>query len=313
MTTPAIALGTSTPYVTPAALTAAPTGIAWGTVGATARPTPAQQLAEQQNICYRATAMIDGFANQPLRATVDTETLYGPGDMRFTLRGLVARLLLSRSPVTSVTGGQVAASAGFPPQWTAVPAVAWQIEKPLIGVYGTTSPGASGDGGAGVLLAPGYISPVRYGWMVQCQYVNGWPHCGLTTPATAGATTVTVDDCTGWGPPPGMTSGAAGTVHDPGRQEAIVAAASSAASGPGTLTLAVPLTFDHGQGTMVTTLPGTVVQAAILFACSQALVRGATATTIQAAPGSSSTAGGKSVDDLAAEAEMLIRPFRRII
>src|SRR5258708_5391257 len=103
--------------------------------------------------------MVDGFANQPLRATLDAETLYGPGDLRFTLRGPVARLLLSRSPVPSVAGGQVAFAGRFPPQWATIPAVAFQIEKPLIGVYGTTSPGASGDGGAGVLLSPGYISP----------------------------------------------------------------------------------------------------------------------------------------------------------
>jgi hypothetical protein len=314
MTTPTVPIGPGTPYVTPAMLTAAPTGIAWSTVGATVRPTPAQQLAEQQNLCYRATAQIDGWCNQPLRATMDTETLYGPGDMRFTLRGPVARLLLSRSPVTSVAGGQVAFAGTFPSQWTAIPAVAWQVEKPLIGVYGTTSPGASGEGGAGVLLAPGYITGIRYGWVVQCQYINGWPHAGLTAAATAGTSTLTVDDCTGWGPPAGMSSGATGTAHDPGQQETIAVTAASAVNGPGTLTLAAPLAFSHQPGVMVTTLPGTVVQAAILAACSQALVRGATATTVQVVPGANAgVAAGKSPSDLAGMAEMLVTPFRRII
>lgn len=315
MTTPAAALGTSTPYVTPAALIAAPTGISWGSVGAVTRPTPAQQLAEQQNLCYRATAMIDGYCNQPLRATLDTETLYGPGDMRFTMRGVITRLLLSRSPVTSVSGGRAAFAGGFPAQWTPIPAMAFRPEKPLIGVYGTTSPGASGDGGAGVLLAPGYTGPGRYQWMVECTYVNGWPHTGLTAPAAEGDMTLSVDDCTGWGAPPGMSSGAAGTVHDPGQQEAVTVLAASASSGPGVLSLASPLAFPHLAGIMVTTLPGTVIQAAILFATSQALTRGAMSTTIQAVPGSG-TSGGKAAQTpqaLAEAAQMLIQPFRRVI
>ena len=68
--------------------------------------------------------------------------------------------------------------------------------------------------------------------------------------------TLPVDDCTGWA----ITSefgvtGAAGTVYDTGQQETMQVTAASATSGPGTLTLASALTFGHGNGTMVTTLP----------------------------------------------------------
>jgi hypothetical protein len=102
-----------TPYVLPDMLYAAPTGIQWSTVGATVRPTDQQQFDETLNLCRRATSMIDGHCNQPLRATIDTETLFGPGDLRFQMQGNsgVARLLLSRSPVTAVLGGQVSVTA----------------------------------------------------------------------------------------------------------------------------------------------------------------------------------------------------------
>jgi hypothetical protein len=35
-------------------------------------------LAEQTNICWRASGIIDNYCNQVLRATVDTEYLSGP-------------------------------------------------------------------------------------------------------------------------------------------------------------------------------------------------------------------------------------------
>jgi hypothetical protein len=254
--------------------------------------------------------MINGYCNQPLRATIDCETLYGPGDFRFTMRGPIARLLLSRNPVTSIVGGQVSTVFGQP---TPIPASAFRIEKPVLGVYGTTSPGSSGDGGAAVLLAPGYASwwAGRMGLQVDVTTGNGWPHAILTADATTGDTQLQIDDCSGWGPPAGMTSGAAGTIHDPGKQENATCTTASTTTGPGTLTLASALTYDHIAGTLITTMPGTILQAGILFAASQALVRGAASTTIQAAPGGAS--GGRSPEELASEAELLIHPFRRII
>jgi hypothetical protein len=313
-----VPVSAGTPYVLPSMLLAAPTGIQWSTVGATVRPTDQQQFDEQLNLCRRATSMIDGYCNQPLRATIDTETLFGPGDLRFQMRNAgVARLLLSRSPVTSVIGGQVSVAASFPAQWTTIPANGFKIEKPVIGVYGTTSPGGSGDGGAAVLLGPGYVSwwwAGRYGYQVEVQYVNGWPHGSLTEAAAAGDVTVSVDDCTGWGPPAGLATGAVGTLHDPGNQEIFTVSSATATSGPGLLTLTAPLAYEHPVGVMATTLPESVIQAGILFCVSQALVRGATATTIQAVPGSGAGTGGvASAMHHAVEAEHLIHPYRRII
>jgi len=265
--------------------------------------------------------MIDGYCNQPLRATLDQEVLYGPGDFRFQMQpNGNARLLLSRSPVTQVINAYVSLAAQFPPQWSAAGAVNVAIEKPLIGVYGTSVPSGSDNSGQAVLLAPGYVSWLagRFGYAVAVEYVNGWPHGSLTEPVAAGDVTVSLDDCAGWGPAqssslPGTATGAAGTIYDPGWQEVFTTIAASAVSGAGVLTLAAPAAYSHAVGTMVSTLPNTIIQAAILFCVSQALVRGATATTIQAMPGAESVAGGRAGEDLATEAEILIHPYKRVI
>lgn len=310
----AISAGPGTPYVTPSVLISAPTGIVWSTIGPGARPNPQEQWDEQLNLCRRATSMIDGYANQPLRATVDNETLYGPGDLRFQMvPNGNARLLLSRSPVTQVLGGLVQMAATFGQQPTMIPAVNFKIANPLIGLYGTTVPGGSDNAGQAVFLAPGIVSWLagRYGYEVTVTYVNGWPHGSTQTPTVAGVSELQVDDCTGWGPPSNLPHGATGTLYDPGLQETFTVLAASAPSGPGTLVLAEPLAYPHAVGVMASTLPSSVIQAAILYCVSQALVRGATATSIQASPGSSSGGGGG--EDLAGEAELLVHPYRRVI
>lgn len=304
--------GPGTPYVTPSMLTAAPTGIAWSTIP-TRNATPEQQLAEQTNMCSRATAMVDEYCHTTLRCTANTETLYGP-DYRITMRpGGVTRAYLSRPPITRVLGGQVSPSATFPPQWRSLPADQFQVEQPLIGVYGTSSPSDSGDGGQVVLVAPGALDwgRGRNGYILQVDYLNGWPHAGLSAPATAGAQTLAVDDCTGWAPPTPGQPGATGIIFNGGEQEAVVCTAASAETGPGTLTLAEPLGFAHPAGTVVSTMPQTVQWATILMAAGMALTRGATATTVQSVSGGAQSS--RSPQDLTEEAELILSPFRRIL
>jgi hypothetical protein len=101
-------------------------------------------------------------------------------------------------------------------------------------------------------------------------------------------------------------------------QEVIKVAGASAMSGPGTLTLASPLAYQHSPGDMVSTLPASVVWAVTLLGANQALTRGATATTVQSVPGSSSTTGtgggaGLNSRDLSGQARALLRPFARTI
>jgi len=310
--------GPGSPYVTPSMLMASATGVSWSSIGsqASTRPTSAQVFAETMNICRRASAMADSATNTVLRATVDTEQLTGPGDFRFQLQNSTgrARLLMSRSPITGVLGGQWTPAGAFPATWTQLPATAFRVERPVIGSFGSTAPSGSGDGGQSLLLQPGQVTWLfgRNNVDLQVTYVNGWPHATLTAPATAGATSVQVDDCTGWGPPPGATTGAFGTIYDQGQEEAVLCVASTATQGPGTLTLNAPLQFAHNYGTMVSTMPGTIQQATILFAVSQAIVRGSTATTVQAVPGSS-VGPGASMKDFEKAAKEMLSPYKRVV
>jgi len=306
-------VGPGTPYVTPELLVNAVTGISWSTVperGAT----PAQQYAAQLDLCTRATGMVDATCNQPLRATVDTDTVVGPGTWQCQMQPAgTARILLTRSPITTVVSGRVSPAAAFPPSWSTIAGSQFRVEKPVFGVYGTSAPSGAGEGGQAVILAPGWV-----GWgfgressLVEVTTINGWPHGSLTAGADATDSTIAVDDITGW-------DGASGVVHDSGSQEVVFVVSvtpdtTDAISGPGTLALSTPLVYSHAAGTLVTTLPGNAQQAAILFATSQALVRGATATTVQTISGTGTGAPGGSPDTLAKAARDLLNPFRRAV
>ena len=318
MTVP-LPVGPLTPYVTPEILTQAPTGISWSTIPPGRDVTYEMRLAEQSNICQRASSQVDAYCNQVLRASIDNEQFSGP-NFRMTIQNGTGntRMILQRWPILEVLSVQVAANAVFPRQWTSLSANMWDIEWPPLGLYGTNAPASAGEGGQSIVIAPGTTSWClgRQGYLVRVSYINGWPHTGLTAAATAGDSTITVDDCTGWAITSEATgvTGATGTIYDSGSQEVIKVTAASAASGPGTLSLAAPLTFNHNAGTLVTTLPQSVMWATILFCTSIALTRGATATTIQTIPGGGgSTAGVKEPSDLAGEAELLLNPFRRTI
>ena len=308
-------VGPLTPYVTPELLVNAPTGISWSTIPPGRAVTPEQRLAEQLNICMRASAQADTYCNQVLRATVDNEFHDGP-DFRVTLQRSTGntRVILQRWPVLQVLSVQVSPNS-FPRQWTTVPAGMFDVENPVVGLYGTNAPSAAGEGGQSILIAPGFLSWVngRWGFRLQIQYVNGWPHTSLTAASTAGATTVTVDDCTGWAPFTQGANGATGVVYDSGQQEVVQVTAASATSGPGTLTLASPLQFQHVAGTLVSTLPASVMWAVIMMGSAIALTRGATSTTVQTIPGGGGGGSGKGPQDLTGEAELLLHPFRRVI
>ena len=144
-------------------------------------------------------------------------------------------------------------------------------------------------------------------------YLSGWPHACLTQAASAGDGTIHVDDCTGWviTGTNAVQIGAAGIIYDAlgGGMEPVTCTAASAATGPGTLTLSSPLSYAHGTGIAVSAMPDTVIWAAALLAGRAALIRGATATTIQTTGGKQqATPGG-----LEAEARSLLATFRRTI
>lgn len=308
------------PYLSLKALVSAPTGISWSTIPPNKNATDADRQAAQIDILTRATARCDGYVNQVLRATLDTEQLTGP-DFRITVQvgSGNGRIILARWPILQIVSVQVSPNRAFPRQWTTIPVGQWDIEVPPIPLLNSVSPAASADGGQAILIPPGYVNWCygRNGWVVRIQYVNGWPHASLIAQAQAQATTIDVDDCTGWA----ITGefgqvGAAGILYDFGAQETVQVTKASATSGTGTLTLASPLQYEHDAGCMVTTMPQQVPDAMILFSAAEALMRGATSTTIHQLPGGAGgTSGGGSPKptDYIKMGECLLAPFRRTI
>lgn len=317
-----------TPYVTPALLLSAPTGVSWKIIPAPGA-SQAQTTAELTNIAWRATGIVDSYCNQILRATIDTEQQSGP-DFRITLDQATgtARVILQRWPVTQILAIQVAPNATFPRQWTPVPAGAFDVEYPTVGLYGSSTPSSAGEGGQSILIGPGYVGwgLGRRGWRVSVTYLNGWPHTALTAPAPAGSSTVTVDDVTGWGlADVGGFTGASGFLYDGSSTETVAVTATAATSpltlpnngglaqaGPGTMTLAAPLTYEHPAGVMLSALPANIVWATILAAMVQALEGGIQAVTIQNLPGSMTT-GGHGVRALQTQYQALLTPYQRMI
>lgn len=329
MTTP-LPLGLA-PYVSPTTLLTAPTGIDWSTIPPGDDVTPAQNMAEMWNMCARATSQVNGYCAQTLRATTDVEVCRGP-DYRVTVGPAAggrwgnsfwgsgyqrsnARIVLERWPVLQVSQVQVCANSTWPRVWTTLPAGWAEPEKPALGIYGSISPDSDANGSQAIIVGPGFIDWChgRNGYVIQVSYVNGWPHTEISANVLAGATTVTVNDTTGWALAnfQGTVTGATGVIKDSGQQEAVHVASASTTSGPGVLTLSTALAYPHVAGTILTTLPATVEKACIYFAAAEALTRGATSTTIHAVGGHAQ--GGGDGSELISEAELLLHPFRRTI
>jgi hypothetical protein len=307
----------------------APTGVSWQIIPEPGATT-AQVNAELTNIAWRATSVVDTFCNQVLRATVDTEQMYGPrnarvGVQRGTGNGL---LVMRRWPITQVLAIQASPNQCWPRQWSTVPSDRYEIEHPLINSLSDTASATGPDGGMSIVIAPEQLGAGianGYGWgygasglTFLVSYTNGWPHTSLTADASEGATALSVDDVTGW-------AGASGFVYDGSATETIgvlsVDAANplslpngvgTAQTGPGTITLNSPLTFDHLAGSLVSALPANVIWAAVLAAAMQATEGGIVSITVQSMPGSMST-GGKGSEDMQTQFERLLNPYKRVV
>ena len=323
----------ATPYVTPLVAVNAPTGVSWSLI-----PDPDSTEAAQQaaltDVCWRATSRVDTWCHQVIRATADTEYLNGPGQPRCNVDPDTGNgvLQMRRWPVTEVLAIQISPARSFPRVWSPVPAGSWDIRHPLI-YSGDSASATAPDGGWTIDIAPGYISWCgqgrgvagswsggggRGGQRVQVCYVNGWPHTSLTQTATAGATTLHVDDVTGW-------TGASGFAYDGAATEALAAASVSATSpftlpngagtaqaGPGTITLTAGLGFQHPVGTMISALPAVLIEAAIYAACLQALDAGIDAIAVQSLSGER-VSSGEAMKDIATEMELILGYFKRPI
>lgn len=289
----------------------APTDISFETIP-DPEATDAEKLAEQTNICLRASATADAYCNQTLRATINTEDVEGP-NFRMTIKpNGVARVMPSEWPVLGITKIQYSYAASFPRSFTTLPTNQYDISQRLSGASGIGPAMGQGVGPSEIEIAPGYVSwdAGRDGYLVRLTYTSGWPHAGITTNASAHATSIVVDDCTGFAVG-GLATVA--TIYDGSATETVSVTAASTTYGPGTLTLSTGLTSAHAAGVPCSCLPGNVQWAVMLFACSEAVTRGSDAISVQAMPGSVESSGNKAAEEFSTDAEILLQPFRRIL
>ena len=285
------------------------TGLSWTVVPSLTASTTEQQ-AQLDAVVRTASSQVDTFCRQPLRATVNTEVITGPGRGRLTVDpdSGIATVVCRRWPVTEVLAVQTSPARSFPPSWTPVDGDQWSVRYPVL-------PGAGPSGGNIVDLAPRVVDWAhgRGWWRVQHSYVSGWAHAGLTAQATAGTSTVEVDDVTGWAGASGFLYD--GTSTEPVTCDTVVAGVGVALpngagiveAGPGTLTLTIPLVYGHGAGAVITALPETVLRGAALFAAVQA-IETIDAIATQAVSGETANTGM-----LAKAAEDTLCSFVRVI
>jgi hypothetical protein len=164
-------------------------------------------------------------------------------------------------------------------------------------------------------MSPGYVGwqGGRYGYSVKIAYLAGWSHTATIAAAIAGATTIRVNDITGW------SFIATGMLRDPSATEgvtvtAVVPDVAGAISGSGTLTLASPLVYPHATGVMLTSLPEDITDAAINYACADALRRGTASISIQTVHmGGGGGAGPGDIESYELAAEDVLDSYRRVL
>lgn len=233
-------------------------------------------------------------------------------------------MITNEWPVLAVVSAQYAPAAVFPRTWTALTSTQWDVEESVPVNTGSAGAAGSAQGGNAIVFQPLTASWIygRKGFRLQANYIAGWPHAGITAAVTQNATSISVDDVTGW-----SIATAANPItpriYDGGSEEIVTVTGATATNdttglamyGPGTLTLSTGTQFSHPgpvggiSSCLITTMPGVIQRAAILLSVHEALVRGATATTVQRQPGVVVDGGGVQLD---LEAYEMLLPFRRV-
>lgn len=317
-----------TPYIIPAMLTnLAPFGIDWASIPVSGVGAAAN-VAALWDLCLLASDSVDTTVNMPLRATLDVETLMGP-DQRVSISGStgVAVALMGHWPILTVAGAQWTTTGGFPQVFNTIPSNMMAVGEPSTSFAisgGTAIPGGAGDGMNAIIIAPGYIdwTAGRQGFTVQIAYINGWPHAGLDVTAAANATSIHVDDVTGFAGTRPMLWDAGSTervnVTSVTADSPLTVFGNTVQSGPGTLNLSSGLSYAHtyagpGPSTcVVTAVPSAVRNAGYYFSAAEAMQRGSTQISMPVLPGSVMTAGQPSIASFIKQAELMLKPYGRV-
>jgi hypothetical protein len=300
-------------------------GVNWATFPKNGASAP-EQLAAQMNICAQATSEMDTLASMTLRATIDTESEQGP-DFIITMRANGwARFRLSNWPILQIVSAQASPAQSVPPNWTTIPLSALMTEHTGLPLTGSIVPTGAGPGPTAVLIAPGYVNWAngRDGFLVQVTTINGFPVAGIDETASAGTSSIHVDDITGWW---NGTAGARGTIFDdPLREPVVVAGATpdttGAISGPGTLLLSAPLQFNHDpdvgvpgspdQRILLSAMPSALINAGLYLATSYGLIRGSQGAIMQSGRGMAVQGGTKDAQSWRDQAVKILERYARV-
>jgi hypothetical protein len=285
----------SDPYLTVAEYKQAPTAIDYNNL-VVASSDPDVQDAELANVIARASSWIDGFCNQVLTATFETE------QQRARLRpdGFLT-IHPNFDPLIAVTS----LSYGITPtQLVSFPdmSVGWVEDHQFIMPYTTANISYSSQGP----LQFGMPAIPRASVFCKYTYIAGYANTTINATANAGATSITVKSGAG------IIAGSSLTIYD-GKETEIITVASNYVFGATTVPLASPLSYAHAVGDAISALPPAVKQAAILATTAYLKARGDYALTMQA----TNSAGQVTDNSLSgnydfALAKELLRPFVRV-
>ena len=285
----------STPYLTIAEYKQAPTAIDYNNL-VVASTDPDVQDAELANAIARASSWIDGFCNQVLAATVQTE------QQRARLRPDGFLIVHPNfDPLIALTS----LSYGITPtQMVSFPdlSVGWIEDHEFIMPYTTANISYSSQGP----LQFGMPAMPRASVFCRYTYVAGYANTTIAATATAGATSITVKSGAG------IVAGSSLTIYD-GKETEVVTVASTYTFNSATVPLVSALAYTHAIGDAVSALPPAVKEAAILATTAHLKVRGDYSLTMQvtnnAGQVSDNTDSGNYDLSLARE---LLRPYVRV-
>jgi len=269
---------------------------------------------------------MDTIANMTLRATQDTETELGP-DFIITLKSNGwARFRMTTWPILYLVSGEVSPASSGVSTGILIPGSALMPEHSGLPHTGSLVPSVS-PGPTAAMIAPGYVdwNNGRNGYVVSITSISGWPVCGIDVAASAGASSIHVDDITGWWLDD--SGGSRGTIYDPPLREVVTASGvmpdiTGEITGSGTLSLANPLQFSHtpnvggsaqaDQRILLSAMPAALIQAGYYFGNHYGLLRGATAAVMQSARGTAAPSSLKAANDWYAMGVEQVSRFARV-
>lgn len=284
----------SKPYITLDTFKAAPTALDYTNL--VVGGNQAAQDAELSNAILRASSWIDQYCQQVIGATIDTEQARA----RLTNDGQLV-IHPKYFPIVSLTDLQV----GYNQQsLTPVPdcSQAWLETQQIVFPYANANLTWSSQGA--LSFAGGSTAGNKL--YVRYTYVNGYAITTTASSATAGATSLTVNDGTG------LLPGTIFTLFD-GELTERVTVANSYTYGSTTVPLVSPLLNSHVAGISASALPAAIQEACILIAASYLKVRGDSALTMGMGNRVGSAVGFSSLQGPDMDhAKELLKPFVRI-